>query len=259
MIKAIILAAGRGERMRPLSDHCPKPLLKVGGQALIVWIIQNLARAGLKDIVINHAWLGEQFEQTLGDGSAWGVRLHYSAESSALETAGGITHALPLLGQGVFLAVSADIYTDFNFSHLLTRATFVQASAVPLMHLVLVDNPDFHPHGDFYLLNGKVQPLNTADAIEHPEKTSPMQTYHKTCKLFSDQQTRSSLTYANIGLYDSRSFMHLDPNTPAKLAPLIHNTMAHQCVSGEYFQGVWHNIGNPRQLDALNQTLLHQS
>ncbi len=257
MIKAIILAAGRGERMRPLSDHCPKPLLKVGGQPLIVWTIQNLARAGLKDIVINHAWLGEQFAQTLGDGNAWGVRLHYSAENPALETAGGIAHALPLLGEGVFLAVSADIYTDFNFSHLLTRAKLMQASAAPLMHLVLVDNPDFHPQGDFYLLNGKVQPLSAAYTISHSEKTNSTQLPHKAGQLSSNNKV-PSLTYANIGLYDSRSFTHLDPNAPAKLAPLIHRTMTHQHVSGEHFHGVWHNIGDPKQLNALNQTLLHQ-
>lgn len=258
MIKAIILAAGRGERMRPLSDHYPKPLLKVGGQALIVWTIQNLARAGLKDIVINHAWLGEQFEQTLGDGSTWGVRLHYSAENPALETAGGIAHALPLLGDGVFLAVSADIYTDFNFSHLLARAKLMQASAEPLMHLVLVDNPDFHPQGDFYLLNGNVQPLKTTPDNSQADAARPFPASHKTPQLLPLEQAMPSLTYANIGLYDSRSFTQLDPNAPAKLAPLIHRTMVHQHVSGEHFRGVWHNIGDPKQLAALNQTLLHQ-
>lgn len=230
MIKAMILAAGRGERMRPLSDTCPKPLLKVGGQALIIWTIQRLARAGFKEIVINHAWLGEQLPQTLGDGSQWQVHLTYSAENPALETAGGIAHALPLLGEGICLVVSADIYTDFDFSQLLPRAQAMAQAPTPQMHLVLVDNPEFHPNGDFYLQQNQVH-LTLTDA---PQKR---------------------LTYANIGLYDTRSFLHLDPNVPTKLAPVLHKAIEQNCVSGEYFSGIWHNIGTVAQLHAVDKTL----
>lgn len=225
-MKAIIFAAGRGERMRPLSDHCPKPLLSVGNKPLIVWHLERLVRAGITDIVINYAWLGQQFLQTLGDGHQWGAKLHYSSEVSALETAGGIAHALPLLGQGVFLAISGDIYTDFDFAHLLARAAVMQASADPKMHLVLVDNPIYHPDGDFGLEK------NNVVSMQQPH-----------------------FTYANIGLYDTRSFIHLDPQRPAKLAPLIHQAIAEGQVSGEHFAGIWHNIGTPEQLSALDNML----
>lgn len=150
----MIFAAGRGERMRPLTDAHPKPLLPVGGKPLIVWKIEALARAGFKDIVINHAWLGEQIEQALGDGNRFGVRLAYSAEPSALETAGGIAQALPLLSAApergeIFLAVSGDIFTDYDFRALLPRARAMAGAPEPRMHLVMVPNPPFHPDGDF--------------------------------------------------------------------------------------------------------------
>src|ERR1700743_159045 len=153
--KAMIFAAGRGERMRPLTDTCPKPLLEVGGKPLIVWQIERLARAGFQTIVINHAWLGEQIEAAPGGGSRWGVQLRYSAEHEALETAGGIVQALPLLEDDgvseVFAAVSGDVYADFDYAPLNTHAERLQALPEPGMHLVMVPNPAFHPNGDFGL------------------------------------------------------------------------------------------------------------
>lgn len=154
-MKAMILAAGRGERMRPLTDHTPKPLLKVGGKPLIAWHLKRLAAAGFQDIVINHAHLGEQIESALGDGSQWGVRIQYSPEKIALETAGGIANALPLLGNAPFLVVNGDVYTDIDFGTL---------KLVPpnLAHLVMVNNPPQHAAGDFALSSGKL----SADGTE---------------------------------------------------------------------------------------------
>lgn len=229
-MKAMILAAGRGERMRPLTDHCPKPLLTVGNKPLIVWQIERLVQAGIHEIVINYAWLGHQFPQMLGDGSRWHAKLHYSPEQSALETAGGIARALPLLGEGVFLVVSGDIYTEFDFARLHARAAMMQSQSRPLMHLVLVDNPDYHPEGDFGL-----------DANQ----------------LVSTKLPR--FTYANIGLFNTQSFIQLDPQCPAKLAPLIHEAMTHNAVSGEHYRGMWHNIGTPGQLNALDHVLKHKA
>ena len=143
-MKAMILAAGRGERMRPLTDHTPKPLLKVGGKPLIVWHLERLAKAGFKEVVINHAHLGEQIEQALGDGSQWGLDIQYSPEKIALETAGGIANALPLLGSSPFLVVNGDTFTEINFADL---TNVLQANHHA--HLVLVNNPPQHPNGDF--------------------------------------------------------------------------------------------------------------
>lgn len=229
-MKAMIFAAGRGERMRPLTDHTPKPLLHVGGKPFIMWIIQALAQAGWHDIVINHAWLGTQFAQILGDGHQWGVRLQYSAEGdtphSALETAGGIAHALPLLGNGVFLAISGDIYTHFDFSSLHHPAKKMATLSAPHMHLVMVDNPMFHPQGDFVLEQNTIKNTGTP-----------------------------RLTYANIGLFDTRDFTNVPPHTKAKLSPLLNTAIEQKRVSGEYFSGIWHNIGNPTQLSQLDQSL----
>lgn len=152
---AMIFAAGRGERMRPLTDTTPKPLLAAGGKPLIVWQIERLAAAGIRTIVVNHAWLGAQIEAALGDGARWGVRLRYSAEREALETAGGIAQALPLIEDGagakVFVGVSGDIYTGFDYAALSARADALAGAREPGMHLVMVPNPPFHPAGDFAL------------------------------------------------------------------------------------------------------------
>ncbi|MFM0390940.1 N-acetylmuramate alpha-1-phosphate uridylyltransferase MurU [Paraburkholderia phytofirmans] len=229
--KAMIFAAGRGERMRPLTDTCPKPLLDVGGKPLIVWQIERLAQAGFRTIVINHAWLGEQIEATLGDGSRWQVELRYSAEREALETAGGIVQALPLLEDGgaseVFVAVSGDVYADFDYATLNAHAEKLQALPEPGMHLVMVPNPAFHPNGDFGLVDGGALSL--------------------------DAQPR--FTFGNIGLYDTRMFRDLPRGTRRALTPYYRDTIARGLASGELYEGLWENVGTPAQLGELDQRL----
>jgi N-acetyl-alpha-D-muramate 1-phosphate uridylyltransferase len=214
---AMILAAGRGERMRPLTDAAPKPLLMAGDKRLIEWQIEGLLKAGVRRIVINHAWLGEQFAQVLGNGSRYGCELLYSAETTALETAGGIAHALPLLGNEAFIVVSGDIYTDFNYANLPRTLSGVVA------HLVLVDNPAYNAAGDMGLLGGLIQP-------QAPQK----------------------LTYANIGVFSPAVFKPLDLNTKQKLFPWLY---AQGAISGEHSSAQWHNVGTPQQLADLNASL----
>ena len=238
-MKAMIFAAGRGERMRPLTDRCPKPLLEAGGKPLIVWQIEALARAGIVDIVINHAWLGERLENALGNGSRYGVRLRYSAETTALETAGGIAQALPLLaeqpadsrgGGEIFLAVSGDIHTDYDYLRLLPRAAAMAASAEPLMHLVMVPNPPFHPAGDFVLgENG----LLTLDGPGEAAR----------------------LTFGNIGLYDTRLFADIAPGERKAMTPYYRRSIAAGHATGERHDGHWENVGTPAQLAALDDLL----
>ena len=232
-MRAMILAAGRGERMRPLTDTVPKPLLEVGGKPLIVWQIEALARAGLCDIVINHAWLGECIEAALGDGGRFGVRLRYSPEGEALESAGGIARALPLLVDGdpaageVFAVVSGDIFCAYDYRRLLPVAATMAGAAQPHMHLVMVPNPPFHPDGDFAL-----------DADGH---------------LSLDGAAR--LTFGNIGLYDSRSFIDIPPGTRAALSPYYRAAIAAGRATGERYDGPWENVGTPEQLADLDRRL----
>ena len=220
-MKVMILAAGRGERMRPLTDHTPKPLLKVGGKALIVWHIERLAAAGFKDIVINHAHLGAQIEAALGDGSQWGVHIQYSPEPTALETAGGIANAMPFLGDAPFLVVNGDVFTDIDFGSLKLESPDVA-------HLVMVNNPPQHAAGDFALLNGK---LHAEGSIK--------------------------LTFSGIGIYQPSLFAGLERGQGAKLAPLLKTAMAQGLVSGVHHQGQWHDIGTPERLQALDSQLLN--
>ena len=220
-MKAMILAAGRGERMRPLTDHTPKPLLQVGGKPLIVWHLERLVKAGFKEVVINHAHLGKQIEQALGSGSAWGLSIEYSSEIKALETAGGIANALPLLGDSPFLVVNGDVFTEINFGVL-------QLVSPNLAHLVMVDNPPQHPDGDFSLDSGKI----TASGS------------HK-------------LTFSGVGVYHPALFVDVDRSQAAKLAPLLRSAMAEGLVTGDHYQGVWHDIGTPERLTFLDQQLRH--
>jgi N-acetyl-alpha-D-muramate 1-phosphate uridylyltransferase len=213
-MKAMILAAGRGERMRPLTDVTPKPLLTVGGEALIVRIVRALARSGVADIVVNISHLGEQIEQALGTGSAYGVRIRYSREAVALETAGGIALALPLLGEEPFVVVNADICTDFDFSRLHGRV-----GGRTRAHLVLVDNPPHHPRGDFALVDDAVR-----DAGE------------------------DKLTFAGIGVYDPTLFAAVERGTRHQLAPLLRAAMAERAVTGEHHRGRWSDVGTPARL-----------
>ncbi len=230
----MILAAGRGERMRPLTDHCPKPLLEAGGKPLIVWHIEALARAGIGDIVINHAWLGDRIEAALGDGSRYGVRLRYSAETTALETAGGIAQALPLLvadpaneAGDIFLAVSGDIHTDYDYRRLLPRAAAMAGSAEPRMHLVMVPNPAFHPAGDFALGDDGRLSLDGGER----------------------------LTFGNIGLYDTRLFSTIARGEKVAMTPYYRSAIAAGRATGERHDGHWENVGTPAQLAALDRSL----
>jgi MurNAc alpha-1-phosphate uridylyltransferase len=215
----MILAAGRGERMRPLTDHTPKPLLKVGGKSLIVWHLERLAQAGFEEVVINHAHLGKQIEEALGDGSQYGLSITYSPEAAALETAGGIANALSLLGDAPFLVVNGDVFADIDFSALKLQAP-------NLAHLVMVDNPPQHPQGDFAISAGK---------------------------LAEDGVIR--YTFSGIGIYHPQLFSQVNKGEAAKLAPLLRKSMAEGLVSAEHHQGVWHDIGTPERLAELDAAL----
>jgi MurNAc alpha-1-phosphate uridylyltransferase len=220
-MKAMILAAGRGERMRPLTDTCPKPLLEVGGIPLIGWHLQRLAQAGISEVVINHAWLGQMIEQRLGDGSRYGVNIQYSAESTALETAGGIAKALPLLGDEPFLLISADIFTEFDFASLLAHSQGMDAQH--LAHLVMVPNPSYHPLGDFALQDGRIQP-----------------------------EGEQKYCYGNLAICHPALLAEVATGTKAKLGPLLLQYAAEGKVSGELFTGSWVNVGTPADLLEAN-------
>ncbi|GAB3747720.1 N-acetylmuramate alpha-1-phosphate uridylyltransferase MurU [Lysobacter olei] len=230
-MKALILAAGLGERMRPLTDTTPKPLLGAGGKPLIAWHIEKLAAIGVHDIVVNTSWLAEQFPQVLGDGGQWGVRLHYSYEGpTPLETGGGMWHARSLLGDDPFIAVNGDIWTDFDFATL-------PAAPVGDAHLVLVDNPPHHPGGDF--------------ALQGDVLTS---------------EGGSKLTFSGIGVYRATLFdgwrdtigdaPGADLSPPRfKLAPLLRKAMEAGRVSGCHHTGRWTDVGTPERLAQLDASL----
>lgn len=227
----MILAAGRGERMRPLTDTLPKPLLEVGGKPLIVWHIERLARAGITRIVINHAWLGHKFPEILGDGSQFGVHIEYSAEGpGGLETAGGIANALPLLGDKPFLVMNGDIWCDWNPCEAMQYLALLQEQQRSAW-LLMVSNPPHHPEGDFYLHNGIL-------SAEEPTETA-----------------FTKLTFAGIGIYHPQLFTGIAPQTFAKLAPLLRKAMQSQLVSGTYYQGQWTDVGTPERLSWLDSKL----
>mgnify|MGYP000131122702 CR=1 FL=1 len=219
-MKAMILAAGRGERMRPLTDALPKPLLEAGGKALITWHLQKLAAAGFHDVVINHAHLGGMIEQALGDGSHLGLAIRYSVERTALETAGGIAAALPLLGE-CFAVINGDIWCEYDFARLRTALRDGDAA-----HLVLVDNPEHHRQGDFTLSGGRVR----ADAGQR-------------------------LTFSGIGVYRASLFGAIVPGSKARLASLLVAAMDGDRVGGEHFGGHWCDVGTPERLYALRAQL----
>ena len=224
-MKAMILAAGRGERMRPLTDTTPKPLLMAGGKPLIVWHLQRLAACGFRDVVINHAHLGGQIEAALGDGSAFGLSIRYSPEPpGALETAGGLARALPLLGDAPFLVVNGDIWCDWDFSRALTLA-----EKAPLAHLVMVDNPPQHAGGDF-CLDGE-----------------------RLC--YASTGIGPALTYAGIGVYSPSFFAAVPPGAVLKLRPLLDAGIGQGLVSGEHHRGCWLDIGTPERLAELDAQL----
>ena len=225
-MRALILAAGRGERLRPLTDATPKPLLRAGGRPLVEWQVLALARAGFADIVVNHAHLGAQIEAALGDGARFGTRIRYSPENPALETAGGIVRALPLLGAEPFVVVSGDIHTAFDYASLAPRiAATARDPAACAAHFVLVDNPPWHSAGDMGLEAGRV--------------------------------TRSGprLTYGNIGVFHPALFAGIAAGTALKLFPWAYRFVDEGRVSGEHFRGEWDNVGTADQLAALDRRL----
>ena len=224
-MRAMILAAGRGERMRPLTDATPKPLLEAGGKPLIAWHIEALVRAGIADIVVNHAHLGRQIEVALGDGARFGARVRHSPETEALETAGGIAQALPLLGDAPFLVINGDIACDYDFARLLPVAAALAARGL-LAHLVLVANPPHHPQGDFCLQGDRVS-----------------------------EQGDTRLTFSGIGVYRPQLFAAIRRGDKAKLAPLLCAAMADRAVSGERHAGRWMDIGTPTRLAELDALL----
>lgn len=219
----MILAAGRGERMMPLTQHTPKPLLLAAGTSLIERTIRRLVGAGITELVINHAYLGQQIEAALGDGRQFGARIQYSPEGEkGLETAGGIIHALPLLGESPFLVINADIVTDYPFALL-------RKQPVDLAHLILVPNPAHHPHGDFHL---------QADS-----------------RLSTDEVNR--FTFSGIGLYSPQLFSHA-PTGATKLAPLLRAAMSERRVTGTLFDGFWMDIGTPERLALVEKHFMTQ-
>ena len=220
-MKAMILAAGRGERMRPLTDTTPKPLLQVGREPLIGWHLRRLTAAGIREIVINHAWLGQQIEDTLGDGAAYGVQITYSAEGSqGLETAGGIATALPLLGSDPFLVINGDILTDIDFSVAVRQSETLLSGG--LAYLWLTANPPHNPAGDFSLLSDG---------------------------LIRSEGGGERLTFSGCGLYKSELFAETTPHRAAKLAPLLREAMTAGKVRGHYHNGLWLDVGTPARLD----------
>lgn len=248
-MKALILAAGLGERMRPLTDSTPKPLLQVGGRPLIAWHLDKLAAAGVHDVVINTSWLANQFPRMLGDGSRWGLDIAYAYEGpTPLETGGALLHALPLLGDAPFIAINGDIWTDFDFTRLPSRP-------VGDAHLVLVDNPSHNPRGDF-ALHGDGHVSSMPDTAPTPTTQPPD----------SAVDGGRMLTFAGIGVYrpslldDWRravgSATGADDDPPRfRLAPLLRAAMANGRVHGELHQGRWTDVGTPARLSELDQAL----
>ena len=230
-IPCLVLAAGRGERMRPLTDTIPKPLLQVQGKSLLAWHLEALAKAGLTQVVINHAWLGEQIEASLGSGKQFGLQIFYSREESALETAGGICKALPLLrANDYFLVINGDVFTpQFPIQGLIQRVLELRSQDQLLAHLVMVPNPPQHPHGDFYLDQTMVRDDGYAGA------------------------TGAKLTFSGIGIYHHTLFKGLISGQSAKLAPILRKAMADNRVSGEKYLGSWHDVGSPERLAELNK------
>jgi N-acetyl-alpha-D-muramate 1-phosphate uridylyltransferase len=214
MKTAMILAAGRGERMRPLTDFTPKPLLKIKGKALIEYHLEKLAHAGFEKIVINHHWLGEQIENALGNGEKYGVKIEYSKEINVLETGGGIVQALPLLGEKPFLVVNGDIWCDLDFNKISLKIK-------GLAYLILINNPEHNLKGDFGLDNGFV--------TNEPQ-----------------------LTFSGIGVYDPDLFKDYEKGK-FPLAPILRKAISEQKVIGEHFKGQWFDIGTPSRLKALEK------
>lgn len=215
-MKAMILAAGKGERLRPLTATTPKPLLTIGGKPLLIHHLQAMAQAGITEVVINTWYLGEQIIELIGNGARFGLNIHYSAEDQLLDTGGGIAKCLPILGNDPFLVISADIFTDFNYTTLPTMPS-------GLAHLIMVENPTYHPKGDFCLDKGRL-------SLQGNEK----------------------FTYANIGVYRPEFFVGA-PQGAFPLRDLFFKHIGANNVTGQFFRGMWHNIGTAEDLALANQ------
>jgi MurNAc alpha-1-phosphate uridylyltransferase len=221
---AMILAAGRGERMRPLTDRTPKPLLEAGGKSLIARHLEKLAKAGFRRVTINHAHLGAMIESAVGDGSRWGLQVRYSPESQALETAGGIRQALALIDAPAFAVVNADVYSDYDYANLARAMRELPGRASA--HLVLVDNPPHNPGGDFALEEGMAR---DSGALR--------------------------LTFSGMGAYRAELFEALAAGEKHALAPLLRGQMALGRVSAEHYRGRWTDVGTPERLAELDAQL----
>ena len=219
-MKAMILAAGRGERLRPLTDITPKPLIKVGKKYLIEYHLEKLAKAGIKEVIINVAWLGDKIQQALGNGEKYNLNIHYSDEGEqALETAGGIIKALALLGDEPFLIVNGDIFTDYDFKQLTELKLDSEA------HLVMVENPEHNGKGDFALIDGRLK--NSGESL---------------------------LTYSGIGIY-TKQFFEGYPEGVTPLAPILKEKITQQKVSGELYKKAWTDVGTIERLQYLKKTV----
>ena len=215
--------------MRPLTDELPKPLLTINNKSLLAWHLEALSAAGIQDVVINHAWLGKKIEEALGNGSQFGLNISYSPETSALETAGGIRKALPLLNPSdYFLVINGDVFSpNLPIQQLLNQVSDLRSMpSRPLAHLLMVPNPAQHPEGDFYIKDSQVanEPLDGAE----------------------------KLTFSGIGLYHRDLFKDLELGVPNKLAPILREVMTQNRVSGEKYTGPWHDVGTPQRLQELN-------
>ena len=226
-MRAMILAAGEGRRMRPLTEHTPKPLLKIAGKPLLEHHILRLKSAGFKEVVINTAYLGQQIADFCGDGSQWGIRLRISSEEALLETAGGIIEALQWLSPDPFLVVNGDVFTDFPFGNLRQLRL-----ASGHGHLVLVSNPEHHPRGDFQLTGGKVCQISES----------------------ASGGVNDSLTFSGIAVYDPHFFSgYARGKRPLK--PLLDDAIEGERLSGEHFTGLWNDVGTPARFTALQQSV----
>ena len=223
-MRAMILAAGRGERLRPLTDALPKPLVEIGGKPLIEYHLESLAGAGFREVVINQGHLGDLLPAALGDGSRWGIRIHWSDEQpTALETGGGIFKALPLLGSGPFLVVNGDVWTDYAFARL-------RAVKCDWAHLVLVPNPPQHPDGDFVLRGARIDGGRN-----------------------EGQDGGDQYTFSGIGVYHPRLFTGCRPGK-FSVVPLLRAAMREHLVTGELYRGQWDDVGTPERLELLQRS-----
>lgn len=230
-MKAILLAAGRGDRMRPLTDNTAKPLLKIRGQALIAYHLKKLAEIGVEEVVINTHYFADQIQTTLGSGEQFGLKIHYSYEQELLETGGGIYRALPILGDEPFLVISGDVFTDFPFEKLQ------ESLKKQLAHLILVNNPDFNLKGDFSLGN-RLTDTNESD-------------YY-----WLQAAAKDTYTYASFGVFHPKLFALKPQNKTAfRLTEILNPAIQQNLISGEIYSGVWHNLGTPQQLQALETEL----